>query len=1017
MFLRSSSFGILFTLAFLSACSSRSTEVPDVVVEAIETAPIEEVEEICPESEESEGFLPNVTAEQRTLSYWLERNAENHNLDEVLITSAESIAHSEAIYANSPTEGYDLYDLSIPLEEEAVREDVIERLRFMRSQFEEGRYLTREGERLPNDRLARYSSSSVFAFSPSFHRVVENTPIRCGPDPGSYFTASLDLRFDRNNCSSLHAGELIQVLSEWPNDMLLVRSSYTLGWIDSASTFSEEIAPSSGDFRPIPRELTRRELFSEAFSYLNEPYGWGGQNGGRDCSRFIMDLFSSFGIALPRHSSNQARAGTFSIDVESVESETERMLLIEAAAERGIVLLHFPGHIMLYLGQDENSRPMVLHSFAEYVAPCEEVDPRAPESVETLLRVDQIDISDLELGRGSSRRSFIERLTKITVIGRAPGYELMGITSLRAPMPVEIPESCNDDGDMHIFFSPRTPNVDQPLRVIVTGNEDPGPTELVVQSPSGERITLEARRYGAPPYSFVGSISAPEVGLWTAVLGEGSNIDACARINVRSQAPTSLENHGDGVWSPRNVWTNNFNNFYALWVEALFDYPLDEDITWTNLHEILQDSERNILYNHYSQNDDARLSLRPDCADLPYLLRAYFAWKVGLPFAYRRCGRGRAGRPPECRTQYSNLITRNSTDDIDAFQWFAHREVRNTVHSGSGRTAPNDSITDWYPIPLTREAILPGTMYADPYGHLLTVVRWVPQGLNDYGVLVAVDAQPDATIGRRRFWRGSFLFTSETTDVGAGFKAYRPSHYDRETGAITQFTNEEIMASSNAISWSDQQYTGSIDDFYEAIEGLTNPRPLDPIAMQISLVDALEESVSRRVNSVNNGEGYMRSHNYAEIRMPEGYDIFETSGPWEDFSTPSRDMRLLISIDTVVNFVDNVRRNPDRFGLNTASVEAAIVEIEAARTTSLQERSFEYTRSDGSVWPLTLLDVVERAVSFEMSYNPNDCSEIRWSAPAESDEFASCQRHAPSWQRDRMDSYRSWFEDRQRPPR
>ena len=23
-----------------------------------------------------------------------------------------------------------------------------------------------------------------------------------------------------------------------------------------------------------------------------------------------------------------------------------------------------------------------------------------------------------------------------------------------------------------------------------------------------------------------------------------------------------------------------------------------------------------------------------DCADLPYMLRAYFAWKNGLPFAY-----------------------------------------------------------------------------------------------------------------------------------------------------------------------------------------------------------------------------------------------------------------------------------------------------------------------------------------------------------------------------------------------
>ena len=51
-------------------------------------------------------------------------------------------------------------------------------------------------------------------------------------------------------------------------------------------------------------------------------------------------------------------------------------------------------------------------------------------------------------------------------------------------------------------------------------------------------------------------------------------------------------------------------------------------------------------------------------------------------------------------------------------------------------------------------------------------------------IRVGADAQPDGTIGRRRFWRGSFLFTPDTTDVGAGFKRFRPLVYDRQTFAI-----------------------------------------------------------------------------------------------------------------------------------------------------------------------------------------------------------------------------------------
>jgi hypothetical protein len=66
---------------------------------------------------------------------------------------------------------------------------------------------------------------------------------------------------------------------------------------------------------------------------------------------------------------------------------------------------------------------------------------------------------------------------------------------------------------------------------------------------------------------------------------------------------------------------------------------------------------------------------------------------------------------------------------------------------------------------------------------------------------------------------------------------------------------------------------------------------------------------------------------------------------------------------------------------------------------------------------LTLRDVIDRAFDLEMAYNPNDCVELRWGAPAKSDEALTCKRYAPAAQREKMSKYRAWFHERRRPPR
>lgn len=767
-----------------------------------------------------------------------------------------------------------------------------------------------------------------------------------------------------------------------------------------------------------PEAFTRRSVLQTAFEFLDDPYGWGGEGGGLDCSRYLLELFEEFGLQLPRYSGNQPLAASFMIDVSEVSDTEQKALIIDAAAKKGVVLLRMSGHIMLYLGRNEQGQQRALHSFAEYLIPCPEGELNKNGDAHTLVRVGHIDVTGLELGAGTERTSFIERISEIAVLGQPRSYELMGVARPRSAAPVSVPaeEQCVDTEDSAIFTTPRIAHPGVPLRVMHVASTDPGPASFVAISPSGERYELEAEQRGAPPFTAIATIEAPEPGTWTLVYGDGDVIHACERVSVREREVPTRGGSGP-AWSVRNQWSPQFENLFAAFVEKLFSYPLEEDITWGNLHSVLQEREKNLLYDYYSANEDEEIQLQPDCADLPYALRAYFAWKMGLPFGYRQCSRGREGRPPSCGDLITNLQPREYNGTADSFEYFARRGVMNSVHSGSGRTIPEDENTDYYPIPLTREAVRPGITYIDPDGHLLIVAGWIPQTLNEPGVMYAADAQPDGTIGRRRFWRGSFLFRPETDSVGAGFKAFRPVVFESRSESIVPVTNRDLERSDRYIPYSREQYEGSKDDFYERMESLENPLPVKAEMMQLALVEALEESVSRRVNSVNNCEQYMAETGYRTVDMPSGYDIFETSGAWENFSTPARDMRLLISLDTVLGFVESVRRHPARFGIRPDEVEQRIAAIESYRAQELSARTFEYARSDGSTQTLTLQDVVERRPSFEMAYNPNDCPEQRWSAPEESDEYSTCRRHAPDAQRRRMQEYRTWFENRRRPER
>jgi hypothetical protein len=151
--------------------------------------------------------------------------------------------------------------------------------------------------------------------------------------------------------------------------------------------------------------------------------------------------------------------------------------------------------------------------------------------------------------------------------------------------------------------------------------------------------------------------------------------------------------------------------------------------------------------------------------------------------------------------------------------------------------------------------------------------------------------------------------------------------------------------------------------------------------------------------------------------MPSGPAIFETTGPWEDYSTPSRDMRLLIAMKVVEGLPERIRRYPELYVLRGEDPSAAAARVERLHARRIQDSAIAYTRSDGSTWRLSLAELYSRRGALEVAYNPNDCVERRWGATPATEDYATCRRQAPADQRARMEEYRPWFREARRPPR
>ncbi len=153
--------------------------------------------------------------------------------------------------------------------------------------------------------------------------------------------------------------------------------------------------------------------------------------------------------------------------------------------------------------------------------------------------------------------------------------------------------------------------------------------------------------------------------------------------------------------------------------------------------------------------------------------------------------------------------------------------------------------------------------------------------------------------------------TTPRAPVRAG-RRFVPSSRARTAARCRRSSNPAIGGAGDPghAPFSEEQGKLSTDEFYARMGKLINPSGLDAAAAYGETLDALVEQMKVRVGSVDNGEKFMRDTKNAVVAMPDGAKIFETTGAWEDYATPSRDMRLIIAMNVLTGLRRSDRAPP-----------------------------------------------------------------------------------------------------------
>jgi hypothetical protein len=392
--------------------------------------------------------------------------------------------------------------------------------------------------------------------------------------------------------------------------------------------------------------------------------------------------------------------------------------------------------------------------------------------------------------------------------------------------------------------------------------------------------------------------------------------------------------------------------------------------------------------NPYRSSDGRFLDIDVDCAKLPYLLRAYYAWKNGLPFSYVDGVSGsRFGHSSNRIVSRAGMIDHGG--GIDGAS--AIRTLLDNVYSGTFRTdAANDRgiPADFYSPALQPGSIRPGTVIYDTNAHVGIVYR-----VDGAGRIYYMDAHPDFTISRSVYGP---QFGQSPAALGGGLKNWRPlrlegaqlqgahwqdgalvgGHYAlARNSQIADFSLVQYFGTERDRSW---RYNGARLGYYEyarvAVSG--GKTDFNPVYELQATMGTLCNDLNNRAQAVNQALANGISAKLHPSAIPANIYSSE-DGEWEAYATPARDARLRAAFvafrQELGKMIGQWLNRDSRVVYDGLDLKRDLL---AAYDRESQACTITILSSDKRPVPLSFDDISHRL--FAMSFDPYNCVELRW---------------------------------------
>ncbi|AVP97789.1 NlpC-P60 family protein [Ahniella affigens] len=165
----------------------------------------------------------------------------------------------------------------------------------------------------------------------------------------------------------LDMGVRLPWVADWPMDQAVSGQLPLAHWVLQAPmrgaagrlVIRPILLPKSIASATEPLAYSRANLLRQGFRFLGERYGWGHDDGGRDCSGLIAEIYRSVGIVMPRNTGDQARSLAFArTELPATMNHSDRLQALGALQPGD--RLYMPGHVMMLVGQRDGEF-YVLH--------------------------------------------------------------------------------------------------------------------------------------------------------------------------------------------------------------------------------------------------------------------------------------------------------------------------------------------------------------------------------------------------------------------------------------------------------------------------------------------------------------------------------------------------------------------------------------------------------------------------------------------------------------------------------